>query len=142
MLTTDRVLRAQARALLKVLERYPFRPSDNSPLQRFWSAIELYGAGSRTARDLCTLRWDFQDPAFVSGWGRDSNRKVDEALMLGLFAFCSRSPVYRFVGPARQIALAVAKQKSGLKADSALVRRIFEELEDAFNDEVFQGVDT
>jgi len=141
MLTTNRVLRAQARALLKVLSSYSLSPSNDTPLERFWSAVELYGAGSRTAGNLCTLRWDFQDPAFESGCGRDSTRTIEDALLLSLFIFCTDSPVYRFLGPAGQIALAVTKQKGGLEADAALVRRIFEELEDAFDEEVFQGVE-
>jgi hypothetical protein len=136
MITADDVLRAQARALVKVLAFYHVNRIQHQQFTSFRGNIEAYGNGETGALDFVGLLRKFHDAAFEAGIGNMHRKWPGYALVVALYSFCQRAPVFRFLEPAKSIALAVELLRQTPKPFRILHREVFERLEDAFDAEI------
>jgi hypothetical protein len=137
MRSEDEVLRAQARALLKVLRGYSFDRLPSQTSLRHWQAIQRYGSGCSRAPSLSAIHDQyestFRDPARrVTALGL-----VGSAVFLALHHFTVREPVHRFLEPSRWI-VSARYYLVGRRLVCRIERDvIFEKLELAFDQEIF-----
>ncbi len=134
MATSDHVVRAQARALIRVLAEYK--------LDREWgrtsairSDLEAFGRGG-TAESLQKIGRDYGGNAAAAFCAGVKNRVPDAAFYLALACFARSSPAYRFVDPSRWLALMFAFQGSETLANPGIQGELLEKLEAAFGAEI------
>ena len=136
MITADDVLRAQARALVKVLAFYQVDRVQHKDFTPFRADIEAYGNGETGAPDLVVMLRKFHDAAFEASLGNLQRTWPGYALVIALYSFCQREPLSRFRKPAKSIAVAIELLRQTPKPFRVLEREVFECLEDAFDAEI------
>jgi hypothetical protein len=135
MATQDEVLRAQARALIRVLHHYKFLPASGAAPTPLWQAVETFGNCGGTAVDLKAISRKYAGAAAAAFCCGVKLRAPNSALFLALAAFTGSSPAYRFLDPSRWIALAVAFTDKKAAPDPAIQSEVLERLEAAFEAE-------
>ena len=132
--TSDDFVRAQARALVRVLMHYGFERELIG--QTIWRDVETFGHGSGTISDLQTMGRKYAGAAAAAFRGGVSHRAPNAALYLALASFTRVSSAYRLVDPSRWIALCFAFRDKRAVAESALQNEVLERLEAAFDAEI------
>jgi hypothetical protein len=136
MLTADEVLRAQARALIRVMVHYKlFRAWGGAPTL-IWRAIEAYGTASCDASDLPTIHRDFYGTALAASSIGLKHRASNAPLFLALHTFAAAADEYRFLQPAWWIAVTVAYLDKKPVPEPSLQGEVLERLETAFEAEI------
>jgi hypothetical protein len=134
MATHDDVVRAQARALIRVLINYRLDSEWGGP-SPLWRDLETFGHEGAAA-DLRKIGRDYGGTAAAAFCCGVKHRAPNAALYLALASFTRASPAYRFLDPSRWIALMFAfRDKKGV-ADPGTQDEVLERLEAAFEAEM------
>jgi hypothetical protein len=136
MATTDSVLRAQARALIRVLKCYKFDRTCGEAPTPIWRAVEAFAQTGGTAADLQGISRQYAGAAAAAFCAGVKLRAPNSALLLALASFTRSSPAYRFLDPSRWIALAFAFTEKKAAPDPAIQSEALERLEAAFEVEI------
>jgi hypothetical protein len=136
MLTADDVLRAQARALIRVLVHYKLDRVCGREPTSLWGALEVFGTASGTAPDLQTIGRKYANAAAAAFCVGMKHRAPNAALYLALVSFTGPTPEYRFLEPSRWISVALAYQEKKLVPEPSLQGEVLEKLEAAFEAEI------
>ena len=134
MATSDDVVRAQARALIRLLADYQLDREWGGPTP-LWRDLETFGC-SGTAAELRKIGRDHGGTAAAAFCCGVKHRAPNAALYLALASFTRASPAYRFLDPSRWIALAFAFRDKKSVADSGIQGEVLERLEAAFEAEM------
>jgi hypothetical protein len=140
MASSDDVVRAQARALNRVLKHYRLDRRFGGPTP-LWQAVETFGRSGGTAADLQAIGRKYAGTAAAAFCGGVKHRAPNAALCLALSAFTRVSPAYRFLDPSRWIALCLAYMDKRTVADPGVQREVLKRLEAAFEDEIDETCD-
>ena len=130
MANQDHIVRAQARALLRVVEHYRPRSDVDFPLA-IWRELEAF-AERGTSADLQTMGRRHAGTAAAAFCGGIKNQAPKAALLLALTSFTKSSPPYRLHDPSRWIALMLAFIGKRSKADPDVQEQVLERLIAAF----------
>ena len=135
MATSNDVVRAQARALIRVLKDYRLDRQFGVPTP-LWQAVESFGRNCASAVDLPAIGRKYAGTAAAAFCGGVRHQAPHAALYLALSAFTRASPPYRLLDPSRWIALCFAFKDGQAVAESAIQGEVLERLEAAFAAEV------
>jgi hypothetical protein len=105
MANSDDVVRAQARALIRVLTDYQLDREWSEPTP-LWQALDAFGRGA--AGDLRNIGLEHGGTAAAAFCAGVKYRAPGAALYLALASFARASPAYRFLDSSRWIALMFA----------------------------------
>jgi hypothetical protein len=134
MVSADAFVRAQARALIRVLIFYGF---DRGLVgEALWRDVETFGHGAATAGDLNIIGRKHAGAAAAVFCGGVKLRAPNAALYLALASFTRVSPQYRFLDPSRWIALSFAFRDKRAVAEAAIQREVLGRLESALASEI------
>jgi len=136
MPNADDVLRAQARALIRVLVHYKLYRIGDGAQTLLSRSVEAYGNASSDARDLPTIHRDFYGTALAASSIGLKHRAANAALFLALHTFCGTTDDYRFLRPAWWIAVTLAYLEKKPVPDPGLQGEVLEKLEAAFEAEI------
>ena len=131
MATSDDFVRAQARALIRVLMYYGLDRGAVGVRTTIWRDVETFGFGVDSAGDLQTIGRKNAGAAAAAFCGGVRHRAPNAALYLALASFTRASPAYRFLDPSRWIALCFAFRDKKAVAEAAIQREVLERLEAA-----------
>jgi hypothetical protein len=134
MAVRDEVVRASARALIRVLTNYRLDREWGGPTP-IWQDLKALGHGG-TADDLQVIARRYAGTAAAAFCGGVKNRAPHAALYIALATFTRASPAYRFLDPSRWIALMFAFMENKAVADSAIQDEVLARLETAFEAEM------
>jgi hypothetical protein len=134
MATQDDVVRAQARALIRVLHDYKFDACGGA-LTPIWRAVEAFGRSGGAAPDLQAISRKYAGAAAAAFYAGVKLRAPNSALFLAVAAFTGSSQAYRFIDPSRWIAIAFAFTEKKAAPDPAIQAEALERLEAAFEAE-------
>jgi hypothetical protein len=137
MATSDHVVRAQARALIRVLIEYKL-DREWGGVPAIWRDLEDFGR-SGTADSLQKIGRNHGGTAAAAFCAGVKNRVPNAALYLALVCFARSSPAYRFLDPSRWLALMFAFRDSETVANSDMQGELLEKLEAAFEAECGSG---
>ena len=135
MASSDDVVRAQARALIRVLIDYQLDREWGGPT-RLWRDLETFGRSGGTAADLRKIGREHGGTAAAAFCCGVKHRAPNAALCLALASFTRASPAYRFPDPSRWIALMFAFKDKKPTADPGAQGEVLERLEAAFEAEM------
>lgn len=135
MANSDDIVRAQARALIRVLMDYHLDRQFGVPTP-LWQAVESFGGSRASAVDLQAIGRKYAGTAAAAFWGGVRHQAPSAALYLALSSFTRASPAYRFLDPSRWIALCFAFKDKKAVAESAIQGEVLETLEAAFAAEI------
>jgi hypothetical protein len=135
MRSIDEVLRAQARALISVLEHYNLVRACGEKRPPIWRDVEAFGTGNGSAVDLQSIGRNEAGTTAAAFSIGVKHQAPNAAVHLALATFTNLTPEHRLLEPSRWIALALAFMdisipRSGIKDD------VFERLESAFDAEM------
>ena len=108
MRSTDEILRAQARALIRVLVHYNLHRAGVGGPGSICRDVEAFGAGTRDAPDLQTIGRHYANAAAAAFCVGVKHRAPNASLHLALISFTGPHPEHRFLEPSRWIALTIA----------------------------------
>jgi hypothetical protein len=128
------VVRAQARALIRVLISYGLDREWGGPTP-IWQDLKEFGHSATTA-DLQTIARRYAGTAAAAFCGGVKNRAPHAALYLALASFTRASSAYRLLDSSRWIALMFAFMDKKAVADSAIQNKVLKSLETAFEAEM------
>jgi hypothetical protein len=134
MPTSDDFVRAQARALIRVLMHYGFERELVG--QTIWRDVTIFGRGAGTISDLQTIGRKHAGAAAAAFRGGVTHRAPNAALYLALASFTRVSSAYRLLDPSRWIALCFAFRDKKTVAEAAMQGEVLERLEAAFEVEI------
>jgi hypothetical protein len=134
MAVQDEVVRASARALIRVLTNYRLDREWGGPTP-IWRDLNALGHGG-TAADLQAIARRYAGTAAAVFCGGVKNRAPHAALYIALATFTRASPAYRFLDSSRWIALMFAFMGNKAVADSAIQDEVLARLETAFEAEM------
>jgi hypothetical protein len=129
----DGIVRAQARALLRVLEDHLLL-SDMYPPPLIWQELVAFGDEGTTA-DLPLIGRRHAGTAAAAFCGGIRNQAPQAALLLALTCFTKVSPPYRLRDPSRWLALMIAFVDGRKKADPAVQAQLLNTLQAVFEAE-------
>ena len=136
MRSIDEVLRAQARALIAVLDHYNLIRACGGDRPPIWRDVEAFGTGSGTAVDLQSIGRNDAGTTAAAFCIGVKHRAPNAAVHLALVAFTSSSPEHRFLEPSRWIALALVFMDKGSTPGFGVQNEVFQQLESAFDSEI------
>ena len=125
MSPSDDFVRAQARALIRVLQYYGL---DRGSADAIWRDVQRFGSGD-TAMDLRTIGRKHAGAAAAAFCGGVKLRAPNAALLLALSSFARASAAYRFLDSSRWIALCFAFMDRRAVAEAAIQTEVLERLE-------------
>jgi hypothetical protein len=128
------VVRAQARALIRVLISYGLDREWGGPTP-IWQDLKEFSR-SATTDDLQTIARRYAGTAAAAFCGGVKNRAPHAALYLALASFTRASSAYRLLDSSRWIALMFAFMDKKAAADSAIQNKVLKSLETAFEAEM------
>ena len=134
MLNADDILRAQARALIRVLTHYKLARVWGGAPKLIWRAIEAYGTES--ASDLPTIHRDFYSLALAASSIGLKHRALNAPLFLALHTFAGDTNEFRFPEPAWWVAVTVAFLENKPVPEPALQGEVLKRLESSFEAEI------
>ena len=138
MATSDDFVRAQARALIRVLVHYGLDRGSVGERTTIWHDVETFGHSVATAGDLKAIGRKHAGRAAAVFRGGVKLRAPDAALYLALASFTRASPAYRFLDSSRWIALSFAFRDKRAVAEAAIQSEVLERLEAALTAEIEQ----
>jgi hypothetical protein len=136
MSNADDVLRAQARAIIRVLAQYKLYRIGDGAHTLLWRAVEAYGTATSGARDLPTLHRDFHGLALAASAIGLKHEAANAAMFLALHTFTGTTDEYRFLKPAWWIAVTITWLDKRPVPEPGLQGEVLERLEAAFEREV------
>ena len=136
MLNADDVLRAQARALIRVLAHYRLYRIGDGAQTLLWRAVEAYGTASSGARDLRTIHRNFNGTAMAASAIGLKHEATNAAMFLALHTFCGSTDDYRFLKPAWWVAVTITWLNKKPVPEPNLQGEVLERLEAAFEREI------
>jgi hypothetical protein len=136
MATSDDFVRAQARALIRVLVHYGLDRASVGERTTIWRDVEAFGHGMAAAADLKAIGRKHAGAAAAAFCGGVKHRAPNSALYLALASFTRASPAYRFLDSSRWIALSFAFRDKRAVAEAAIQSEVLERLEAAFAAEI------
>ena len=136
MLNTDDVLRAKARALIRVLVHYKLYRIGDGAQTLMWRSVDAYGTASSGARDLPAIHRDFYGLSLAASAIGLKHEAANASLFLALHTFCGTADDCRFLKPAWWIAVTITWLAKKPVPDSGLQGEVFERLENAFEAEI------
>jgi len=139
MATSDDFVRAQARALIRVLKHYGIDRGSVGERTTIWRDVERFGHSAAAAGDLKTIGRRHAGAAAAVFCGGVKHRVPNSALYLALASFTRASPPYRFLDSSRWIALSFAFRDKRAVAEAAIQSEVLERLEAAFAAETELG---
>jgi hypothetical protein len=139
MATADDLVRAQARALIRVLVHYGLNHGSVGERSTIWRDVETFGQGVAAAEDLRSIGRKHAGAAAAAFCGGVKGRAPNSAICLALAAFTRASPAYRFLDSSRWIALSFAFRDKRAVAEAAFQSEVLERLEAAFAAEIQGG---
>ena len=139
MATSDDFVRAQARALIRVLTHYGLDRESVAERTPIWRDVETFGHGVAAAGDLQNIGRRHAGTAAAAFCGGVKHRAPNAALYLALASFTRASPPYRFLDSSRWIALSFAFRDKRAVAEAAIQTEVLERLEAAFAAEIQSG---
>ena len=139
MANSDDFVRAQARALIRVLVLYGLDRGSVGERTTIWRDVETFGHGVAAAGDLKTIGRKHAGAAAAAFCGGVQHRAPNSALYLALASFTRASPAYRFLDSSRWIALSLAFKNKTAVAEAAVQSEVLERLEAAFAAEIESG---
>jgi hypothetical protein len=134
MSSSDDVVRAEARALIRVLRFYKLDREWRGPTP-IWQDLEAFGNGASTL----TLHKIGRDHGGTASAAFSAGLKLkapSAALYLALASFTRASPAYRFLDASRWMALSFAFERGEAVADISVQREVLERLEATFEEEM------
>jgi hypothetical protein len=140
MTTSDDFVRAQARALIRVLMHYGLDRESVGERATIWRDVETFGHSVAAAGDLKTISRKHAGMAAAAFCGGVKLRAPNSALYLALASFTRASSPYRFLDSSRWIALSFAFREKRAVAEAAIQSEVLERLEAAFAAEIELGV--
>jgi hypothetical protein len=141
MATSDEFVRAQARALIRVLHYYRLDRGSVGGRTTIWRDVETFGQGFGTAADLQIIGRKHAGAAAAAFCGGVKDRAPNAALHLALASFTRASPAYRFLDPSRWIALWFAFRDKKAVAEAAIQGEVLERLQAAVAAEIDENRD-
>lgn len=138
MANSDDLVRAQARALIRVLAHYGLDRGSVGERTTIWKDVEAFGHGG-AAGDLKAIGRKHAGAAAAAFCGGVQHRAPSSALYLALASFTRASPAYRFLDSSRWIALSFAFKNKTAVAEAAIQSEVLERLEAAFAAEIESG---
>ena len=108
MATADDFVRAQARALIRVLVHYGLDCGSAGERTAIWRDVETFGHSTAAAGDLRAIGLKHAGTAAAAFCGGVRDRAPNSALYLALASFTRASPAYRFLDSSRWISLSFA----------------------------------
>jgi hypothetical protein len=136
MATSDDFVRAQARALIRVIRHYKVA---RGSADLIWHEVETFAYGRATAGDLRAIGRRHAGAAAAAFSGGVKLRAPNAALYLAFSAFARASHAYRFLDSSRWIALYFAFMDKRAIAETAIQNEVLERLEAALAAEVFDS---
>jgi hypothetical protein len=136
MRTIDDVLRAQARALIAVLEHYELVRAFGGVPPPIWREVEAFGTGSGTAADLQSIGRNVSGTTSAALCIGIKHRAPNAAVHLALATFMSWSEEHRLLEPSRWIALALVFLDKSRTPECRRHVEVFDLLESAFDTEI------
>ncbi len=136
MPNTDDVLRAQARALIRVLVHYKLYRIGDGAQTLLSRSVEAYGTASNGARDLPTIHRDFYGVSLAASAIGLKHEAANASLFLALHTFCGTTDDYRFLKPAWWIAVTITWLHKKSVPEPGLQGEVLEKLEAAFDAEI------
>jgi len=134
MRSIDEVLRAQARALIAVLDHYNLARAWGGDRPPIWRDVEAFGTGNGSAVDLQSIGRSEAGTTAAAFCIGVKHQAPNAAVHLALATFTNLSPEHRLLDPSRWIALALAFMDIPIPA--GIKDEVFERLESAFNTEM------
>jgi hypothetical protein len=135
MVTSDDVVRTEARALIQVLSNYELDREWGGPTP-LWRAVETFSCNGGTPADLHAIGEKYAGVAAAAFRGGAKLRAPNAALYLALASFTRSSPAYRFLDASRWIALCFAFMNKRAVPDPGVQGEVLERLESAFEAEI------
>jgi hypothetical protein len=126
MSPSDDLVRAQARALIRVLQYYGL---DRGSADAIWRDVQTFGSDLDTLMDLRTIGRKHAGAAAAAFRGGVILRAPNAALFLALSSFTRASAAYRFLDSSRWIALCFAFMDRRAVAEAAVQTEVLERLE-------------
>ena len=139
MRSIDDVLRAQAQALITVLDHYKLVRACGGHRPPIWRDVEVFGTGSGTAADLQSIGREFSATTAAALCNGIKHRAPNAAVHLALATFTSWSDEHRLLEPSRWIALALVFRDKSSTPDGRGHIEVFNLLESAFDKEIAAG---
>jgi hypothetical protein len=141
MATSDDFVRAQARALIRVLMHYGLDRGSAGERTTIWHDVETFGHSVAAAGDLKSIGRKHAGTAAAVFCGGVKHRAPNAALYLALASFTRASPAYRFLDSSRWIALSFAFRDERAVAEAAIQCEVLERLEAALAAEIDENRD-
>jgi hypothetical protein len=135
MRSIDEVLRAQARALIAVLDHYKLVRACGGSRPPIWRDVEAFGTGSGSAVDLQSIGRNEAGATAAAFCIGVKHQAPNAAVHLALATFTNLSPEHRLLEPSRWIALALAFMDISIPG-SGIKDEVFARLESAFDAEM------
>ena len=135
MRSIDEVLRAQARALISVLDHYNLVRACGGDRPPIWRDVEAFGTGSGTAVDLQSIGRNVAGTTAAAFYHGVRHQAPNAAVHLALATFTNLSPEHRFLEPSRWIALALVLIDKRSTPGFGVPNEVFQQLESAFDSE-------
>ena len=135
MRSIDKVLRAQARALIGVLDHYQLVRACGGKRPPIWRDVEAFGTGSGSAADLQSIGRNEACTTAAAFCIGVKHRAPNAALHLALATFTDLTPEHRLLEPSRWIALALAFMDISIPR-TGIQDEVFARLESAFEAEM------
>jgi hypothetical protein len=139
MANSDEFVRAQARALIRVLMHYGLDRASVGERTTIWRDVETLGHSVAAAEDMKAIGRKHAAAAAAAFCGGVKHRAPNSALYLALASFTRASPAYRFLDSSRWIALSFAFRDKTAVAEAAIQSEVLERLEAAFAAEIENG---
>ncbi len=139
MRSTGEVLRAQARALISVLDHYNLVRACGGDRSPIWRDVEAFGTGSGTAVDLQSIGRNVAGTTAAAFCIGIKHRAPNAAVHLALATFTSPSPEHRLLEPSQWVALALAFMEISIPG-SGIQDEVFARLKSAFDAEMHAEV--
>ena len=136
MANSDDFVRAQARALIRVLMKYGLDRASVGERTTIWRDVEKFGHGVAAVGDLKAIGRKHAGAAAAAFCGGVKHRAPNAALYLALASFTRVSPAYRFLDSSRWIALSFAFRDRKAVAEVAIQSEVLERLDAAFAAEI------
>ena len=138
MASSDDIVRAQARALIRVLKNYGLHRGSADAI---WREVETFGFGVDPAEMLQSIGRKNAGAAAAAFRGGVKLRAPNAALYLAFSSFTRASAAYRFLDSSRWIALCFAFADRREFAEAAVQNEVLQRLEAAFAAEVRENHD-
>lgn len=140
MRSIDEALRAQARALIAILDHYELVRACGGDRPPIWQDVEAFGTGSGTAADLQSIGRSVSGATAAALCIGIKHRAPNAAVHLALATFTCWSDEHRLLEPSQWIALALVFMDKRATPGGGGPVEVFNLLESVFDTEIIAEV--